>query len=77
MKPVRNFVGLSSLATLAAAAAFCSIAAAATLTHVPSANPKIAGMSPPSALSPELVQVAVAQGAVTLENPTATIGFYG
>ena len=41
------------------------------------ANPKVAGLTVPNALSPELIQVAVAQGANRLENGTADIPFYG
>jgi hypothetical protein len=45
-------------------------------TEVP-ANPKAAGLTVPNALSPELIQVAVAQGAIKLENGVADIPFYG
>jgi hypothetical protein len=72
-----KLVHLNCFATLAAASAFASIAGGATLTHVPFANSKVAGTSSPSVLSAELIQVSVAQGAIPLENPTATIGFYG
>ena len=47
------------------------------LTAVPSANPKAAGYAPVSQLSPELRQVAVAQGAVPVENPQGIVGWYG
>ena len=55
-------------------------------TAVASANPKVPGFAPPTVLSPELVQVAVAQGATLLENPatvtrsdgsTALLDHYG
>jgi hypothetical protein len=46
------------------------------LTSV-AANPKAAGMAAPNALSPELIQVAIAQGATRLENGTVDIPFYG
>ena len=46
-------------------------------TNVPSANPKIAGMAAPNVLSPELFETPVAQGSNALENPTASVTFYG
>jgi Bacterial protein of unknown function (DUF839) len=49
----------------------------AQLTHVPSANPKMAGFVAPNILSTELEQIVWANGATKLENPTALIGFYG
>jgi hypothetical protein len=47
---------------------------AAGLTHVPSAQPKIAGASAPNELSPELREIAVVQGAHRVENPLAAAG---
>ena len=47
------------------------------LTNVPSPNTKSDGFAPPSKLSPELQQVAVAQGATKLENPSALTSYYG
>ena len=46
-------------------------------TPVPSANTKAPGVVSPDQLSPELRQVAVAQGANRLENGSATIPYYG
>jgi len=46
-------------------------------TDVPSANHKIAGVATPNALSPELIEVPVAQGSNALENPSSRITFYG
>jgi hypothetical protein len=46
------------------------------LTSVP-ANPKVAGMTVPNALSPELIETVAGQGALRLENGTADIPFYG
>ena len=40
------------------------------LTDVPTANTRSAGFAPASKLSPELAQVAVAQGSTKVENPT-------
>ncbi len=48
-----------------------------SLTNLPTANPKSAGVVAPDVLSPELTQVALAQGANRLENPTAEVPFYG
>ncbi|HSS37565.1 MAG TPA: hypothetical protein VLT58_02235, partial [Polyangia bacterium] len=56
------------------------------ITPVPAAQPKKAGFSSPSLLPPELIETAVAQGSIPLENPqtvtladgtTATAAFYG
>src|SRR5262245_29421238 len=47
-------------------------------THVPNANPKAVGINEVTALSPELVQVVRAAGAMPVENPTAgVITHYG
>jgi len=61
-------------------ALLCCLAAtgfAADPTHVPTANPKKPGIVQADVLSPELYQVALAQGAIAVENPTSLIGFYG
>ena len=48
------------------------------LTDVPSANTRSAGYAPASKLSPELFQVAVAQGSTRLENPAPGLtSYYG
>jgi hypothetical protein len=47
------------------------------LTNVPTPNTKSDGYAPPSKLSPELTQVAVAQGATKVENPSALTSYYG
>jgi hypothetical protein len=41
------------------------------------ANAKTPGYSAPNLLSPQLAEIAVAQGSVALENPTAAISHYG
>lgn len=46
-------------------------------SNVPNANVKASGLITPDALSPDLVETAVAQGATRLENPTAQVPFYG
>ena len=53
------------------------VAAAAGFTGVPVANPRIPGVTLPSMLTPELQQVAVAQGSIMLENGTTAFPFYG
>src|SRR5580765_5419702 len=63
---------------LAAVAVAVAIASPATdLTGVPSANTKSLGYAPASMLSPELAQIAVAQGSTRVENPSAAISYYG
>ena len=47
------------------------------LTSVPAAMPKVEGMTTPSELSPELVEIAAAQGSMPIENPTSLITHYG
>ena len=47
------------------------------LTHVPSAQPKTAGVTSPTVLSPELVQIVRAQGSMPVENPTGAVKHYG
>jgi hypothetical protein len=46
-------------------------------TGVPTANTKSPGYAPASRLSPELAQIAVAQGSPPVENPDAQIAHYG
>ncbi|MGN6131288.1 MAG: alkaline phosphatase PhoX, partial [Nocardioidaceae bacterium] len=46
-------------------------------TAVPTANPKAPGLTTPNKLSPELADVARAQGATPLENPRDGVGYYG
>ncbi len=85
--PSQSFRRSASLAVgvVAAAATAASMltpgAAAAprgwSVTNVPHANPKSVGVVAPDMLSPELRQVAVAQGANRLENPTAAVPYYG
>ena len=52
-------------------------ASAQHLTHVPSANPWIVGVTSPTVLSPELAQKVAAQGSIPLENPTDAAKYYG
>jgi hypothetical protein len=63
---------------LGAVAVAAAIASPATdLTGVPAANTKSPGYSPASVLSAELAQIAVAQGSMKLENPSAAVAYYG
>jgi hypothetical protein len=48
-----------------------------TLTNVPSAQTKATGFAPANATSPEVVDVARAQGSTPLENPIGITRFYG
>jgi uncharacterized protein DUF839 len=48
-----------------------------SLTDVPTANAKSDGFAPASRLSPELMQVVVAQGSTKLENPSSLTSYYG
>ena len=75
---------LAVIAGVAAAsgAVFTGVGAASqsdgpALSNVPTANTKSDGYAPASKLSPELTQVAVAQGATRLENPSALTSYYG
>jgi hypothetical protein len=65
-----------------AVAVFAAVGGAASpdspqLTNVPTANTKAVGYAPSSRLSAELSQIAVAQGAMKLENPQGIVTNYG
>jgi hypothetical protein len=60
-----------------AAAASAQPPSAPVLTGVASANTRSPGYAPATKLSPQLSQTVVAQGATTLENPSAQIAYYG
>jgi len=82
MKRKAKLLALLGVAAVAVAAALIANAgawspASPSLTSVPDANTRSAGYSPASALSPELYQVAVAQGSTKLENPSALTSYYG
>jgi hypothetical protein len=68
---------IASLLAAAPLALDCGAALAQHLTHVPSANPKIVGVTSPTVLSPELAQVIRAQGAMPVENPSDAVSHYG
>jgi hypothetical protein len=67
------------IASLVAASLAVGAGAAAShgLTNVPSANPKIPGVTSATVLSPELAQIVRAQGSMLLENPTDAAKYYG
>src|SRR5262245_19121322 len=67
--------GASAIAI--AAATGIGGAAAPGLTPVPGAQPKSAGVSQPTAISPELALVERARGSMKLENGTTDIPYYG
>jgi hypothetical protein len=65
-----------------AVAVFAAVGGAASpdspqLSNVPAANTKAVGYAPSSRLSAELSQIAVAQGAMKLENPQGIVTNYG
>jgi uncharacterized protein DUF839 len=74
MRPRRTIIALSLAFPLAVAATATS---ALDLTPVPRANPKTVGVTSATVLSPELLQVVVAQGSMLLENPADAAQFYG
>ena len=51
--------------------------ASSALTGVPSANPKSPGIASPNVLSPDLVEVVVAQGSQPIENQSELFAYYG
>jgi hypothetical protein len=77
----RRIVWTALVAGAAAAGVLLAQSAAysdrVAFTAVPAANSKAPGVVAPDQLSPELREVAVAQGAHRLENGTAAIPYYG
>jgi hypothetical protein len=74
----RKTLAVAGVVAVGAVAAAVAIAASPTsLTGVPTANTRSAGYAPASVLSPELGQIAVAQGSAKLENPSAGVAYYG
>jgi hypothetical protein len=67
------------LVPVAAALVLATTGGAATteLTSVPSAQPRVAGVSSANLLSPELREYAVAQGNILVENPQGPVNRYG
>jgi hypothetical protein len=70
-------VGVVGIGAAVPVAGVASPPSGLSLTHVPTANIRSDGYAPASRLSPELAQIAVAQGATRLENLSALTSFYG
>ncbi len=68
---------LLAIAAVLAAAVGAAPPSGPALTGVPNANTKSPGYAPADVLSPELRQIAVAQGSTRLENPSALTSYYG
>jgi hypothetical protein len=66
-------VAMAALAAASAADASDQL----QLTPVAKANPKAPGLTSPNRLSPELTQIARAQGSTVVENPQDGVGYYG
>jgi hypothetical protein len=64
-------------ATVLASGVTASPSSLTDFTNVASANPKSPGLASGNVLSPELREIAQAQGSTPVENPSAGIGFYG
>jgi hypothetical protein len=67
-------VGGAAAAALLSTVSFASVSG---LPPVSSAQPKIVGSAEPNVYSRGLAEIAVANGAMPLENPTAAVGYYG
>jgi hypothetical protein len=77
-RPLAAVFGAGALAVAAfAATGNASPTDPSDLTNVAAANPKSAGISSPTILSPELTEQAVARGSYKLENGTAQVPYYG
>ena len=72
-----RFLVVAASTAVAAFAVMAPPAQAAGLTGVPFANPKTPGLTTATALSPELRQSAVAEGAMPVENPSGLVAYYG
>lgn len=72
-------IGKTAISSLVAAsfALGAGAACAQGLTNVINANPKTPGVTSPTVLSAELAQVVRAQGSMPVENPSASIKYYG
>jgi hypothetical protein len=71
-------IGAAAAAAVIEAAGAAAPSSGMSLTPVPNANTKSTGYAPPNVLSPELQEIAVAQGSTRVENPDpATISYYG
>jgi hypothetical protein len=71
-------LAVGGLVAIAAVGVTVALATPATnLTGVPNANSRSPGFAPASILSPELGQIAVAQGSTRVENPSSAVSYYG
>ncbi len=74
-------MGIGKTAISSTVAVSLALGAGATfaqgLTNVLNPNSKIPGVTSPTVLSPELAQIARAQGSMPVENPTDTAAYYG
>jgi Bacterial protein of unknown function (DUF839) len=80
MRRSTTIVGIAAASGVASALALSGVAGAAPLfgvTAVPAANTRSAGLTSPNVLSPQLAEVARAQGSTKVENPQDGIGYYG
>ena len=78
MRTSKKTLAVAGLLITAAIAAAVALADSTTdVTGVPSANTRSAGYAPAPILSPELRQIAVAQGSTRVENPSPEIAYYG
>jgi hypothetical protein len=81
MRVTKKALAAVAAGGLAAAAVAGASAAGASdhpwLTSVAAANPKAPGLSSPNHLSPQLAEIARAQGSTRVENPRDGVGYYG
>ncbi len=73
----RSVAGAVAILAIAGVAAVASAHDLPALSDAGPANTKVAGISSPDKLSPQLGESPVAQGSNPLENPSAAIGYYG
>ncbi|MDX6570564.1 MAG: hypothetical protein QOH15_3142, partial [Gaiellales bacterium] len=73
----RSVAGAVAILAIAGVAAVASAHDLPALSDAGPANTKVAGISSPDKLSPQLGESPVAQGSTRLENPSAAIGYYG
>ena len=80
VKSMRVLAAIAAGGVAMAALAAASAADASDqlqLTPVAKANTKAPGLTSPNRLSPELAQIARAQGSTAVENPQDGVGYYG
>src|SRR5215831_3801922 len=77
MQLPKRSVLIASLVAVPLSLGAAADALAQHLTNVPSANPKILGVTSATVLSPELAQIVRAQGSMLVENATGAFKYYG